>query len=101
MTIKLTWRRTRSAAALSHPAASFARPDWRWGRRRIDRLALVRMALIGAFSPALARSWQGGAKRNRISFRAAVIAASHDAAVIAAFWQSRPGPAATSVAACE
>jgi hypothetical protein len=72
MTIKLTWRRTRSAAALSHPAASFARPDWRWGsdydsdravatrRRRLDRLALERMALIGFHLP-----WPGHGRVER------------------------------------
>ncbi|MGA7490033.1 MAG: MBL fold metallo-hydrolase [Xanthobacteraceae bacterium] len=51
------------ADALSHPAVSFARPDWRWGsdydsdravatrRRLLDRLATERTALIGFHLP--------------------------------------------------
>ena len=60
------------ADALSHPAASFARPDWRWGsdydsdravatrRRLLDLLALERIALIGFHLP-----WPGHGRVER------------------------------------
>ena len=51
------------ADALTHPAVSFARPDWRWGtdydgdraiatrRRLLDQLSAERMTLIGFHLP--------------------------------------------------
>jgi glyoxylase-like metal-dependent hydrolase (beta-lactamase superfamily II) len=51
------------ADALSHPAVSFARPDWRWGsdydsdravatrKRLLDRLAGERIPLVGFHLP--------------------------------------------------
>jgi glyoxylase-like metal-dependent hydrolase (beta-lactamase superfamily II) len=66
------------ADALSHPAVSFARPDWRWGsdydsdravatrRRLLDRLAFERTALIGFHLP-----WPGHGRveRNGTEYR--------------------------------